>query len=215
MRQGRTPDNARHNLVKSNEMATINTWTDITCPSGCGASLNYGDLPSNPNCTVSPPLSQVSDIVIQPDSASAPFTFSGDDATQVSGEIDNTNTTNTKSKHLVVRGSVGDPEETIYNGPKGARIITKRRYTVEAEIAMTDNKIYDFLRQLQCGEDNFVFWYGTQGGYLFGGSTGISPALINARLPKNGGDEDVEVGTILLEFETTNGDPPRHTNPLA
>ena len=196
-------------------MPTINSWTDITCPSACGVALTYGALPSDPDCVGIPPLSEISDIYIQPTGATAPFDYTGGNPTAVSGAIDNTDTTNAKTKHLVVIGTMGDPEETIYNGPKGTQVVTKRRYTVEARTPITAQSIYDFLRQIQCNALNFVFWIGTRGGYLFGGENGISPALSNARFPKAEGEEGVEQGTILLAFDTENGDPPRHPNPLA
>lgn len=197
-------------------MPDLNTWTDITCPSACGATLNYGALPSDPNCVSVPPLSEISDIYIQPTGATAPFNWTTPTApTAVSGAIDNTQTDNSKTKHLVVIGSQGDPEETIYNGPKGTRVVSKRRYTDELRVPITSQQLYDFLRQIQCNTLNFVFWFGTRGGFLFGGSNGISPAFSTARFPKVEGEEGVEEGVMLLEYETDNGDPPRTPNPLA
>lgn len=196
-------------------MPDINTWTDITCPSACGATLNYGALPSDPNCVSVPPLSEISDIYIQPTGATAPFSMTGSTATAVSGAIDNTVTDNSKTKHLVVIGTQGDPEETEYNGPKGTIVISKRRYTIEARVPITSQSLYDFLRQIQCNNLNFKFWFATRGGYLFGPEAGISPAASNARFPKVEGDDGVEEGVIVLQYDTENGDPPRFANPLA
>lgn len=196
-------------------MPSINTWTDITCPSACGGTLNYGALPADPDCVSVPPLSEISDIYIQPTGATAPFDYSGAQPTAVSGAIDNTDTSNAKTKHLVVIGNQGDPEETIYSGPKGSEVVSKRRYTVEGRTPITAQSIYDFLKQLQCNNLNFVFWFGTRGGYLFGGANGIVPAASNARFPKVEGQEGVEEGLLILAYDTDNGDPPRHINPLA
>lgn len=197
-------------------MPDVNTWTDVTCPSACGGTLNYGALPSDPNCVSVPPLSEISDIYIQPTGATAPFDWTTPTApTAVSGAIDNTTTDNSKTKHLVVVGNQGDPEETIYNGPKGTTVVGLRRYTIEGRTPITAQSIYDFLKQIQCNNLNFVFWFGTRGGYLFGGATGINPASSNARFPKEEGNEGYENGIIILEYETDNGDPPRVPNPLA
>lgn len=196
-------------------MPDINTWADVTCPSACGGTLNYGALPADPDCVSVPPLSEISDIYIQPTGATAPFDWGGSDPTAVSGAIDNTAVDNSKTKHLVVIGEQGDPEETIYEGPKGTTVRSKRRYTIEARTPITAQSIYDFLRQIQCNNLNFVFWFATRGGYLFGGSTGISPASSNARFPKVAGEDGVEEGVLVLEYETANGDPPRDINPLA
>lgn len=197
-------------------MPDINTWTDITCPSACGGTLNYGALPTDPDCISVPPLSEISDIYIQATGATAPFDWTTPTApTAVSGAIDNTTTDNSKTKHLVVIGNQGDPEETVYNGTKGSQVVGLRRYTIEGRTPITAQSIYDFLKQIQCNNLNFVFWVGTRGGYLFGGATGISPAASNARFPKVEGSEGYEEGVIILQYETDNGDPPRVPNPLA
>lgn len=197
-------------------MPTINTWTDITCPSACGGTLNYGALPEDPNCVSVPPLAEIQHVYIQPTGATAPFDWSTPTApTAVSGAIDNTTTDNSKTKHLVIIGSQVDPEETIYNGPGGSQVVSNRRYTMNGRTPITAQSIYDFLKQIQCNNLNFVFWFGTRGGYLFGGENGIYPAASNARFPKNEGNESVEEGTIILTYDSDNGDPPRTPNPLA
>ena len=196
-------------------MPDINTWVGISCPSACGGTLNYGALPTDPNCVSVPPLSEISDIYIRPTGATDAFDYSGGDPVAVSGAIDNSDTTNTKTKHLVVIGSQGDPEENIYSGPKGTEVVSKRRYTVEARTPITAQSIYDFLRQMQCNNLNFTFRFGTRGGYLFGGINGISPAASNARFPKVEGEDGVEEGVLILAYDTDNGDTDRHPNPLA
>lgn len=194
----------------------LNTWTDVTCPSGCGASLNYGALPVDVSCVLPPPLSEISDIFMQPTGATAPFDWTTPTApTAVSGAIDNTNTDNTKSKHFKVIGNQGDPEETEYTGPDGVTVITKRTYTLNARFPISEQAYYDYAKQLQCNQSNFVFWFATRGGFLFGGANGIDPTRVNARLPKVEGDEGVEEATSIFIYETTNGDPPRTPNPLA
>ena len=67
---------------------------------------------------------------------------------------------------------------------------------------------------MQCGDLKFTFEYTTVGNRIFGDTNGISPSKIDVKLPLLGGKDDIEEGIIVLEFETTNGDPRRDTNPL-
>ena len=162
-----------------------------------------------------PNLSQVSDLYITPTGATDAFTYGGGNPTATSGGIDNTVVDNSKTKWVVGKGGVPEPEESVYNGPKSTRIVFKRRYQLSFEVNVKEDGMRDLLRNLQCGWDQFTFRYGTQGGYLYGGSAGIKPTFVNAQLPLADGDEDNEIGRIILDFETTNGDPPRDPNPLA
>jgi hypothetical protein len=196
----------------------VNEWTDISCPSACDQNLFYTSISVDQDCTLVPPLSQVSDLYIEPDGATTAFSFpsaAGSNPTGILSAIDNTNTANTRTKHLVGRGGVEAPEEEIYEGAKLKRIISKRVYTLTFEVNLAENGMYNLLRQLQCGGTSFKFRYGTLGGYLLGGSQGITPNFVTARMPLDASNEGRQVGTIVIEFETVNGDPPRHVNPFA
>lgn len=199
-------------------MAVLNRWADLTCPDGCDEGLDFGALSVNQNCVEIPNLSQISDLYIIPDGAVDAFNYSpGPDPTLVSGGIDNTVLDNSKTKWLVGKGGMAEPEETLYNGPKGSRAIIKRRYTMEFEVSVKSDDTRDFLRQLECNPKNFIFRFGTVAGYLYGGEEGITPAFTNARLSLGNGDEDYELGIVVLEWETDAGagSAPRHVNPHA
>jgi len=193
----------------------LNTWTDITCPSGCDDNLDFVALSPDQNCVTVPNLSQVSDLYITPNNATDAFDYSGGDPTLVSGGIDNTDTNNLFTKWIVGKGGVAEPAETTYPGPKGSVVVVKRRYTLEFEVNVKEDSTRNLLRQLQCNPKNFSFRYGTIGGQLYGGPDAIIPAASNARMVLGNGDEDYELGTIILEWETSagSGDPPRHVNP--
>jgi hypothetical protein len=163
-----------------------------------------------------PPLSEISDVYVQPTGATAPFDWTTPTApTAVSGAIDNTQIDNSKSKHYKMIGNQGDPDETTYTGPDGTETVIKRRYTMTGRTPLIDQSYYDFGKQLQCNTGDFVFWFGTRGGYLFGGPNGISPAKTNARFPKVEGEEGAEELVTEIMYDTKNGDPPRTPNPLA
>lgn len=194
---------------------TLNTWTDISCPSGCDSSLQFAAIPTDQDCILPPKLSQVSDVYWQPTGAEAPFSYSGDTVTAPSGAIDNSATDNSKSKWLVGKGGVAEPEVSTYDGPKGKTAVTKRRYRLEFEVNVREKAMYDMVRYFQCNPTNFNCWYADRGDFLYGGENGITPVFSDGLLPKGNGDDDNQFGTIIIEYETDNGDPPRHTNPLA
>ena len=196
----------------------MNEWTDISCPSGCDETMLFGVLVEDQNCVTVPNLSQVSDLYIRPVGAVSPFDFSGGgDPALIPSGIDNTDTTNAFTKWLVGIGGVAEPEETPYNGPKNSIAIIKRVYTLDFQFDVTNANHRDFARQLQCNPKNFTFWFGTLGGQLFGGEDGITPASSNAILSLGNGNEDYELGRIILRWEVKGGygDPPRNVNPHA
>ncbi len=53
---------------------SLNTWTDITCPSGCDTGVTYVAIPASHNCILAPKLSQVSDLYVVPTGAADAFT---------------------------------------------------------------------------------------------------------------------------------------------
>jgi len=195
----------------------LNVWTDVTCTSGCNENLLFGQLAVDQNCVEIPYLSQVSDLYITPNGGIDAFDYSGGDPILVSGGIDNSDVTNGKTKWVVGKGGVAEPEETSYAGPKGSTTVIKRIYTLTFEVNVKSDFSRDFLRQLQCNPKNFTFRYATRGGQLYGGENGIMPSSSNARLVLGNGEEDYELGNIILTWEVSNGqgDPPRHYNPQA
>lgn len=192
---------------------SLNTWTDLNCPD-CTETLNLGALPADQSCNSIPKLSQVCDLYITPNGAAQPFDWTGAPTIAlVAGEIDNTNVDNTKTKWIVGRGGVSEPEEIETQGFKGFSTISKRRYTLTMEVSILEQEHYDFVRQLQCGWSDFTFNYGNRGKHLFGDTNGITPVKVNGQLPLQDGEDDTEIGRIIIEFETDNGDPRRGDNP--
>lgn len=197
---------------------SLNIWTRAfdDCLSGCGdGTFNLVAIPADQNCSEIPDLSQVSDLYITPTGATDAFDYTGGDPTAVVGGIDNTVTDNSKTKWLVGKGGVDDPELVTYAAAKGNIVIAERRYRLIFELPVRSAAVRNLLLQLQCNWKDFNFRFGTIGGNLFGGENGISPSSVNAFLPLASGDDDYEIGRIEIGYRTKNGDPDRHPNPLA
>jgi hypothetical protein len=193
--------------------STINTWTDITCQD-CDTDLDLGAIDADQNCNELPQESQISDLYIAATGATKPFDWSTITApSAVSGAIDNTVTDSSKTKWIVGKGGIPEAEEVPYNAPKGRVVIAKRKYTLTFEVIVTDVAMYNLIRQLQCGWTDFTFNYGDKSGQLYGND--IVPTSVNGQLPKDPADDGLDIGRIIITFETDNGDPVRAANPLA
>jgi hypothetical protein len=78
----------------------------------------------------------------------------------------------------------------------GRTIVIRKDHTVNYTIDDVTEENYEFLRTvIECG-GQVKFWYETEGGYLYGGPNGISPANIT-------GDDILNRGTD--QFETIGG----------
>lgn len=195
-------------------MAILNKWTDITCPAACDDEFLLPALPSDPDCLLPPVLAQISDLFITPCGVENSFDWTATPVDAVANAIDNTDITNTKTKHLVGTGEIGDHSPTVYEGPKLTRLITKRRYTLNFTVLVTDQEVYDFLRYFHCNWQDFSFQWANLGGNLFGDTDGVRPSLVDVFFTAGGGNEDVEQARLQIEFDTTNGFPRRSVNPL-
>lgn len=196
-------------------MAIFNEWTDITCPAACDDAFLLPELPADPDCLLTPVRSQISDLFITPCDADNPFDWAANPVDAVANAIDNTDTTNAYTKHLVGTGEIGDHAPTTYEGPKLQRLITSRRYTLNFTVLVTDDTVYNFLRYLACNWRDFSFQWANLGGNIFGDTDGVRPSLVDVFFTAGGGNEDVEQARLVLEFDTTNGFPRRSINPLA
>jgi hypothetical protein len=94
-------------------MSTINSY--LNCPTNCDTSVLLPAISQEQDCTSYPQKdSQVCDLVIQPDGADEPFSWTVPAApTVVALAIDNTEALNAKSKRIVGTGGVDAPEEQV------------------------------------------------------------------------------------------------------
>lgn len=182
------------------------------CPADCDDVNLLPVIPAEQDCTsYELLLSQISDLYIQMDGATAPLTSWSTTPTAVSGAIDNTEALNAKTKWVVGEGSIS-VSEVVGEYPKRKRRITERTYRLEYIVKDMANH-YDFLRQLQCGSTSMSIWYGDLADYIYGKATGIQPELVNVLMPTAGGRDDKQQATLVFEW-TADGNPERRVNPL-
>jgi hypothetical protein len=193
-------------------MSSLNTFTDITFPD-CENTFQLGAIPTDQNCLISPILSQVSDLYIKAENAPAPFTWAAGAPSLNDEGIGNNVPNNNRSKWLVGKGGIPDPEETVYQGPKLKEVVGRRVFQLTFETEIYSKGQRDFLRQLQSNWSEYTFWIGSLGGRLFGGEDGIVPYFSNAILPLRSGNEDTEIGIIVIEFAVDGPGVPVADNP--
>src|SRR5690606_36610825 len=96
--------------------------------------------------------------------------------------------------------------------PKLQRKVTERLYTLTFRVFNLVAAQYNFLRQLQCGDTSFTFYYGDLGGWIYGVEGGLSPTSVDVDFPHGGGNTDKNVAILTITFRA-NGDPDRFVNP--
>lgn len=197
-------------------MSTVNTF--LSCPEDCATAFTFPALTIDQDCTTFDTFySQVGYLYIIPDGANDPldWTDPANPAAVSPSEIDNTNADNTKVKMLVVQGELPVPDKTTQELPLRKTRISGRTYTLSLDVPNMTDANREFLRNAQCNPTNYKFYYANVGGNIFGPQGGITPTFTDADLPLGGGRDDFETGTLLITFESSDGDPPRYTNPLA
>jgi hypothetical protein len=189
-------------------MASSNAFC-TACPTNC-ASLILPALAVNQSCASTADLkkSQISYAVLLPNSATPPASWTS--AANWATVIDNASIDNTKAKIWTVTGGVPAPNVVRVDMPLGKTAILEREYTLTLTRQKLDDSDYAFAKALQCGDTSFDFWYGSKGGYLYGGQYGIAPSEINVSFPKGAGKDDYDQIVIELKFKAC-GDPDRTT----
>ena len=172
----------------------------------CDTEFYFGALDADQDCAGVPSLSQVSGLLIVPNSATLPSDWESRAAWDA--VIDNDSTDNSFGKYLTGVGTIPEPEKTTLTIAKGVEITTIRDYTLTLEIFNLSSAQYEFLRSLQCNPLNYVFWIENVSGHLWGGSTGITPRLTDVDFPLGGGEGDVEKAVLTINWRSK-CDPPR------
>lgn len=196
-------------------MSTINSF--LSCPADCGSAFQFPALTADQDCsTFDRYYSQVAYLYVIPDGASDPLDWTDPDvpAAASPSEIDNTNTDNTKVKFLVGEGEIAVPDKQVEELPLRKQAISGRDYLLNFTVKNMTSLNREFIRNLQCNPTNYKFYYGTVGGHIFGPAGGITPSFSDGDLPLNGGRDDREIGVALIRFQSSDGDPPRYSNPL-
>jgi len=201
-------------------MANNINQTLTGCPADCDDVLLFPAIPASQDCpNYEQGRSQISKLYLLPNTMSGDIfaswgSTSAATPTAVSGAIDNTNALNAKAKYLAGRGEVSVPEKTTLEYPNLKTRLTDKRYTLTFTHYQLDAATYEFLRQVQCGNLNFKFYYGDLAGYVYGIADGLVPDFITITFPKGNTNTDRNTAVIRLSWKAT-GDPQRRANPLA
>lgn len=179
-------------------------------------------LPADPDAAYVPDLSQVNYLFFSPCDTDDPFLNDGSDSISlVSGIIDNTDTTDAKSRQLLGEGGIAEHEATEVELPNLRMAVVKRDYELTFRMPISNATVYTYLRQLQDGGVAFRFWYQDLAGYLYGECLesdatvkgGILPSFVNVQFPKGEGRDDRGYATIILRW-SADSDPHRYTSPV-
>jgi hypothetical protein len=86
---------------------------------------------------------------------------------------------------LHVIGSKPVPTSEEKDISLGRKITSKKTHSVPFKIDETNAINHEFLRLMECG-GNFLFWYETSGGLLFGGNEGIKASFtLDMEIPES------------------------------
>lgn len=189
----------------------------FACP-GCDEDNLLPAIPADQEGCESRELSEVSDLYIIPEEAEDITASWSTTPTYVSGTIDNTETDNTKAKHLVGIGEVPEPTFTEATFPKGVTKDVDGTYTLNFTYynlagGTQKNQGYDFVRKLQCGWTGFTFYYGDRSDFIYGKAGGIVPSKVKVVLPKGTG-ASLNNAIIRISWKA-DVDPDRKINPIA
>ncbi|MTB53040.1 hypothetical protein [Lewinella sp. W8] len=88
------------------------------------------------------------------------------------------------------------------------RNVTRRSYTLTAEVIDVTDDNYELAHRFQNGLNGFRFWYATISGRMVGGPYGIAPSSTDADLPLSSDAGGVEKIDFILRWRAE-GDPYR------
>lgn len=176
---------------------------NTTCPTNCTRPL-FPALPVLADCPTGATLkSQMCDLIldITGDVMTGITTDDAGVTAWTTTNVDNTNTDNTKARHLVGIGSGSEPALTERDGPKGRVNITStiRTQTWTFETASFD--VNEFFRYLECNAPQ-KFMYGNTGGWAFVGEEGIDIETFKCYPVEAGGKDDVYSWTIVIGYDS-------------
>lgn len=174
-----------------------------TCDT-CDVEFTFGALDADQDCAGVPNLSQVCGLLIVPDGSTMPSDWENRSAWDAIVDND----TDGATKYLTGIGSVPEPEKTTITVAKGVQLTTIRDYVLTLEVYNLSSAQYEFLRALQCNPLNYKFWVENVSGHLWGGTSGISPALTDVDFPLGSGEDELEKAVLTINWRSK-CDPPR------
>lgn len=108
--------------------------------------------------------------------------------------LDNAGAASDAIRTLHVIGSKPIPASEEREISLGRKVNSKKTHNIDFKIDETNGINHEFVRQLECG-GQFLIWYETSGGLLFGGNDGIKVSM----------NVDMEIPEGETEFITLTG----------
>lgn len=116
-----------------------------------------------------------------------------------------------KIRTLIVVGEKPVPGKTVKEISLGRKIDGVKSFVINFDIDETNQTNYDAIRTIECG-GNFLVWYQTRDGLLYGGNSGIEAKIaIDESIPKAYNELILFPGTVTWEAEFH---PERITSPI-
>lgn len=125
--------------------------------------------------------------------------------------LDNDAAGASKIRALTVIGGKPAPASTEKEISLGRKVTGVKAFTLNFKVDETNQINYDAMRTMECN-GNFLFWYQTRDGLLYGGNSGIEGKfLVNEEIPDAYTDLITLTGTITWESKYH---PERQVSPI-
>lgn len=154
-----------------------------TCPTDCSSAL----APVNfSQCNPEVVLSEIRRIFIA--KANTPAFTDWKLITEWTTRISEDAVTDGAIRPITVIGDKPAPAAVVKELSNGRRKNVGKDHTINYTIDDVSEENYEFMRTVECG-GLYRIWYETEGGYLYGGNTGILVTLTGDDLLNRGRDE--------------------------
>lgn len=158
-------------------------------------------------------LSEISDVYFSledPLNAGVPLTgaITWSDAAAIETAIDGIN-----GFRMTVIGDKPEADDNTRTISKGRIAMGPKVFNVNFTVDETNDDNYNAMRKLECGGE-FIFWYVTRAGKVYGGANGIKGNLVKADNPLDRGENTYD----RFEFQfrwMASCNPPREAYALA
>lgn len=101
-----------------------------------------------------------------------------------------------------VIGDLAEPTQETITISKGRQKVGKKTFVLNADIDEASIVNYDEMRKLECGATLFI-WYGTLGGWFFGGENGVRVDVTRANMPLTRGENQYKRILLGVTWDST------------
>lgn len=140
-----------------------------TCPTDCSSALPVVDFSK---CAPQVHLSEIRRIFIT--KANAEDFTDWESATEWTARISETDVSGDDAiRPLTVIADKPAPTPVTQEISNGRTVTVSKNHTINYTVDDVSDDNYEFMRTLECG-GSYKIWYETEGGFLYGGNTGIT-----------------------------------------